>query len=821
MSFLKCPSEPALNSSMTTSINAHRLLPYFLSLLALAGPAAAAPAAPDTAERGSLFSGTVRAKFPRDNNTSMKGLVVTLDGAKTAHVCYDTDLMRLSLAWTGDFLKFGNYMKEIVHPQPPEVAGAPVFGTRPGPGWARGGSFTDPRPRQQGPLPKDWAHYRGLYRHGDQVVLHYTVGDCNVLEQPGVIRQGNLTVFTRTLNLGRAKEPLALALCDFPKAAGQAGADAHEIKGGRFRCAIPGTTNWLEVALSGDANDAKLRQSADGVRLELPAGAKPRRVTVLMAVTGQQDNAAAFDAALKAAGLPADLVKLTKGGPPRWNVPVVTQGKPGAGDAAYVVDVIAEPLTNPWNAKTFFGGFDFLPDGRAAICAFHGDVWTVSGLDEKLEKLTWRRFATGLFQPLGLKVADGLVYVLGRDQITRLHDVNQDGEADYYENFNNDCVVTPNYHEFSLDLHTDRAGNFYYAKGSPWSPDVSSPHQGTVLKVSKDGSKLEVFASGLRAPNGSAMSPRDEFTVSDNQGHWMPASKLNLVKRGGFYGMMPAAQRELTLARGGTNLVLNPSDPQVRAAFKIPAADGAAPLPAAYDEPIAWLPMSMDNSSGGQVWVTSDQWGPFKDHLLFMSYGRGTLFHVMLQEVNGVTQAAMARFPFKFNTGISRGRTNPRDGQVYLCGMRGWQCDGQRDGGFYRVRYTGKPVRAPLAFRARRNGVEITFTDALDPASAADAANYAVEQWNYKYSGNYGSPDFSVADSAQKRRDKLEVKSARLGRDGKTVFLELSNIQPCDQLRIKATLKAADGTELTPELHATIHKTEEALAVGQAQSQDQ
>ena len=102
-------------------------------------------------------------------------------------------------------------------------------------------------------------------------------------------------------------------------------------------------------------------------------------------------------------------------------------------------------------------------------------MWLVSGLDEKLNKLTWKRYATGLFQPLGLKVVKNTIYVLGRDQITRLHDLNQDDEADYYENFNNDTVVTANYHEFCLDLHTDREGNFYFAKGAPWEPEVTSP----------------------------------------------------------------------------------------------------------------------------------------------------------------------------------------------------------------------------------------------------------------------------------------------------------------------------------------------------------
>jgi hypothetical protein len=66
-----------------------------------------------------------------------------------------------------------------------------------------------------------------------------------------------------------------------------------------------------------------------------------------------------------------------------------------------------------------------------------GEVWIVSGLDESLEHLRWRRFATGLNQPLGLRVVDGVIHVLGRDQITRLHDVNGDGEADFYECFSN------------------------------------------------------------------------------------------------------------------------------------------------------------------------------------------------------------------------------------------------------------------------------------------------------------------------------------------------------------------------------------------------
>jgi hypothetical protein len=405
-----------------------------------------------------------------------------------------------------------------------------------------------------------------------------------------------------------------------------------------------------------------------------------------------------------------------------------------------------------------------------------------------------------------VKVVRGKVYVTGRDQITRLHDLNDDGEADYYENFNNDTVVTPNYHEFCLDLQTDKAGNFYYAKGSPWTPDVKSPHQGTMLKVTKDGSKLEIFATGLRAPNGMGMGPDDELTVSDNQGHWMPASKLNLVKKGGFYGMTPAAHREMTLVRNGTNLVVDPSDSKVRAALKIPPFDGKAPIPTGYDQPICWLPMNMDNSSGGQVWATGSKWGPLKNHMLFMSYGRGTLFHVMTEEVEGVTQAGMVKFPLKFQTGLMRGRVHPKDGQVYVSGLRGWQTDGTKNGGLYRVRYTGKPVHTPIELHALKDGLRIEFSGELDPASATDPANYAIEQWNYTYSGNYGSPELSVVNPQVKKHDKVEVKSARLAKDKKTVLLEIPGVGPVNQMKIRMNLQAADGTPISQEIYNTIHK---------------
>src|SRR5205814_9088627 len=166
------------------------------------------------------------------------------------------------------------------------------------------------------------------------------------------------------------------------------------------------------------------------------------------------------------------------------------------------------------------------------------DVWLVRGIDRPEGGLTWQRIASGLFQPLGLKIVQGKIYVGCRDQIVRLHDVNGDGEIDFYECFNNDHQVTEHFHEFAMGLQTDGEGNFYYTKAARHALDAVVPQHGTVLKVSKDGSKTEIICGGFRAANGFGLGPAGEMLASDQEGYWTPANRINLLRPGGFYGNM-------------------------------------------------------------------------------------------------------------------------------------------------------------------------------------------------------------------------------------------------------------------------------------------
>jgi len=149
---------------------------------------------------------------------------------------------------------------------------------------------------------------------------------------------------------------------------------------------------------------------------------------------------------------------------------------------------------------------------------------------------------------------------------------------------------------------------------------------------------------------------------------------------------------------------------------------------------------------------------------------------------------------------------NPKDGQLYLCGLRGWQTDGTRDGAVCRVRYTGKPLYMPLDARVVGGGLEITFSQPLDKETAEDPGSYGIEQWNYKWSADYGSPEFSVKDPSKVGRDEVEVEGATLMPDGKTVFLKIPDIQPVMQMQVSVDVDTTDGKTITDTLYLTIHR---------------
>jgi hypothetical protein len=215
--------------------------------------------------------------------------------------------------------------------------------------------------------------------------------------------------------------------------------------------------------------------------------------------------------------------------------------------------------------------------------------------------------------------------------------------------------------------------------------------------------------------------------------------------------------------------------------------------------------------------VTSDKWGPdSRGDLLHLSYGKCRLFKVLIDKsaaAGGEIQGGVVRFPLKFDSGVMRARVNPADGQLYVAGLRGWQTEAATDACFQRVRYTGKPVYMADGMKVKPNGIEITFTQPLDPEVANDPGSYGVEQWNYRWTSEYGSDEYSVKNPTSTGRNTVEVSSAKLQQDGKTVFLEIADLRPVMQMLIRYDLEAKDGTVMRDEIACTVNAVGEKKLV--------
>lgn len=526
----------------------------------------------------------------------------------------------------------------------------------------------------------------------------------------------------------------------------------------------------IVVGVEGDSEQIVTAIHDRRVIVEFPPSDRTNEFTVWFSAFEESvDASSVHKLASASTGVLPALDEMIQGGPADWPELITTVKETIHERGPFAADELTLPTDNPWDAQVRATGFDFEPDGNTAyVSMWDGDVWKVSGLLDDRETLTWQRIASGLFQPLGLKLVDGKVYVSCRDQIVILHDLNHDGETDYYENFNNDHQVTEHFHEFAMGLQTDAEGNFYYAKSARHALTAIVPHHGTLLRVSKDGTKTVILATGFRAANGVCLNPDGSFIVTDQEGHWNPKNRINWVREEGFYGNMY-----------GYHDVTDESDD-------------------AMEQPLCWITNNFDRSPAELLWVPEDTWGKLGGSLLNLSYGYGKVFLVPHENVEGQMQGGMIELPLpQFPTGLIRGRFHPVDKQLYVCGMVAWASSQRTPGGFYRIRKTNQSAHLPVKLEAKQDGMMLEFTDAIDAESASDPENYAVRAWDLKRTKNYGSKHFNERE--------WEVTKVDVGPSGKTLFLTIPDIAPTWGMEIRYFLKTPEGEPIEGMIHNTIH----------------
>ena len=453
------------------------------------------------------------------------------------------------------------------------------------------------------------------------------------------------------------------------------------------------------------------------------------------------------------------------GGKSQWPQTFQTPIRMGQG-SGYVVDTIELPSDNPWHTLIAGGAHAFLSDGRAVVVSMQGDVWLVSGLDT--DTASWKRIAAGMHHLLGCVVHEDKIYTLGRNQITRLHDLDGDEEIDFYECFSNAYTTSPSGHDYLCGLERDSDGYFYFASGNEG-----------LVRISPDGRTASIIATGFRNPDGMGLLDDGSLTVPCSEGDWTPTSMICLVTPS---ESSDAANRYAT-------------SPAPFYGYRGPRPNQKIELPLLY------LPRGIDNSSGGQLQVHSAKIGPLDGQIVHTSFGTGTMHLLLRDRVGSQWQGAFSPLPGDFRSGAHRARVRPQDGCIYVTGMHGWGTYTPAAGCFQRLRYTGSGAILPTGFHVHENGVQVHFSSPIDSIKVQEIGKHFAQCWNYRYSPAYGSREYSVVHEGAMGHDVLDIRSVIVSDDSKSLFLEIPDLQLCSQLHLLLDI----GTSKPVELFATLN----------------
>jgi len=728
-----------------------------------------------TAEKPSPWGDFAEANFPfvssvidarnvgeisSQDNLTPRGLVLNLGSGIWAG--FDTDLLRVAAIWDGGSVTAIAGAPRSYH--------SPFLGARPRgefptpdgtvwlangiyPGWQLGDRFSSTDPREPQPSPEevgrgsltpDLGQFRGLKMTREGVRLDYTVGGTPVHEWMRASGTGPTRRVERRFRVSPSPQPLLLVVARITKATTQPG--------------------FVRILGEAEARSVQLRQEPEAWTVQVAPHTEPVEFVVALhpeeagGQTKANDLLADYDA-------PAST---------RWPEEVVTQGVLANAAEAFVVDRVPLPLDNPWRRQVRLGDIQFFPNGRAAAVTVDGDVWLIDGLEGNLEKVRWRRFASGLHEPISLTIRDEEIFVFDRNGIWRLQDTNGDGEADVYHMFANFFTQTSDVSDLPNSIKLAPDGTFVISKGGQRRKTFSRD-TGTVMRIATDGRSGKILGHGFRQPFVGVHPKTGMITASDQDGHNVPATPLYILTEVRDHGY----PRRKTI-------------PQILEKAHLPTE--YSPL---LEEPVVWMPRSTNSSGITQVWLTDAKMGPLNDALIHVGYNRPELLVVRLDQRTPRQQAAVMSFTRDLRFPPLSGSVNPRDGQLYIAGFN-LNTTARISDGLARVRYTGKPYLMPQEVVAMDQGLLLRFDVPLDPKQAVDPDNYTVARWNYKRTPNYASPPYRPDGSMG--RDAMIPSSAYLSADGKSVFIGLPNMQPgMMQLHVEWKIATREGASAKGE----------------------
>ncbi|WP_435881292.1 ricin-type beta-trefoil lectin domain protein [Streptomyces parvulus] len=516
-----------------------------------------------------------------------------------------------------------------------------------------------------------------------------------------------------------------------------------------------GSRLWIDDRLVIDHGGLHGPESKDAT-VELTAGPHALRVEHFERGGGEQltlawrpPGAAAFAVVPNTAlSTDADVVRVTAPGRKECET-----GADSPGDGLPLTGVHPDyTLTDlrPPGFEPQVSAMDWLPDGRLAVTTWGGsnntagEVYLLDNVtgDTGPDEVTVKKIASGLKEPMGIKHVDGKLYVSQKHELTELNDTDGDEVTDQYRR----VATWPfggNFHEFAFGL-LYKDGFFYLNLsvsinyGGATTDPQPAQNRGTTIKVNRQTGEVSYVAGGLRTPNGIGWGPEGGIFVTDNQGGWLPSSKLVHIKQGRFF-----------------NHYTNPDGPF-----------DAQPV----TRPVLWLPQNeIANSPSTPLQLTE---GPFAGQMLFGDVTYGGVQRGFLEKVGGEYQGAVFRLTQGLEAGVTRISIGP-DGALYAGGLGAggnWGQEGKLSHGLQKLAPNGTDAFDIRAMRAVPGGFALEYTQPLSADTARDLAqHYRIKQWRYAPTADYGGPKID--------EETLTAQSATLSGDGRTVTLAIPGLK--------------------------------------------
>ncbi len=491
-------------------------------------------------------------------------------------------------------------------------------------------------------------------------------------------------------------------------------------------------------------------------------------------------------------------------------------------------------VPTPEGVRLEGGGVLSLPDGSLAVCTRRGDVWIIENPTMKNgTKATFKKYASGLHEPLGLAYHDGALYTAQRGELTKLIDTDGDRIADVYQTIYA-WPLSTHYHEYSFGpvLAPDNSffvtANVAFGNEQWYRGESRVPWRAWTMKISEDGT-MEPWATGMRSPAGYGLI-NDELFYTDNQGDWVGTGALWHLPKGAFTGH-PAGLKwaghedsPVNISEEAFYSKIDKREVQENGRYVKPSnveneedPDFVYEMKEHFPQlqlPSVLLPHGILGISTSEVKVdeTEGKFGPFSGQVLIGDMGQSKIMRVVLEKVKGKYQGVAFDFRAGFQSGVMR-MDFDGDGKLFVGETnRGWGSSGTTNSGLQFLTWTGRVPFEMKTVKAMPDGFEIEFTKPVDRGSAEDLDSYVGKSYIFKYHAAYGSPQTNI--------EEIKLKGVKVSADGLKVRVVTDKLRQyyLHEMTLPGVKEAgAENITLHPTFFYTLNQIPDGAKLAQSE----